>query len=254
MRVLVLVKRVPAPGAKINITADAQAVDTKNLGFAMSPHEECGVELAVQLIEQHGGESTVMTLGLPEAEEQLRYAVSLGVDQGVLVPSDVDDWDPMATAEAIAGAISETEGTEPFDLVIFGNESADSGGYQVGVRTAHKLGRPIVSGIKAIEIDGDVVKARRETVAGLEEYHLPMPAIVGVKEGITLPRYPTMKGRLSARKAEVAQRPQPHNPGGQQKVKLVAAPEQASNTVILGDGVDAVPAVIEVLDELGVLA
>lgn len=253
MKVLVLVKRVPAPGAKINITADGQAVDTKNLGFAMSPHEECGIELAVQLVEVHGGTSTVMTLGGSESEEQLRYAVSLGVDEAVLVPTDIKDWDPMATATALAGAITEVEAGEPFDLIIFGNESADSGGYQVGIRAAHALGRPIVSGIKAIEIDGQTVKARRETVAGLEEYRLTMPALVAVKEGITLPRYPTMKGRLNARKAEVSASPQPHSPGGQKKVRLVPAPEQVSNTVVLGEGPEAAGRIVDLLVELGVL-
>lgn len=254
MKVLVLVKRVPAPGAKINITADEQAVDTKNLGFAMSPHEECGVELAVQLVEAHGGTSTVMTLGAQEAEEQLRYAVSLGVDHAILVPTDVDDWDPMATAAALASAITEAEAGEPFDLIIFGNESADSGGYQVGIRAAHALDRPIVSGIKAIEIDGEMVKARRQTVAGLEEYRLTMPAIVAVKEGITLPRYPTMKGRLNARKAEVVASAQPHTPGGQKRVRLVPAPEQASNTVVLGEGPEAAARIVDLLVELGVLS
>ena len=68
MRVLVCVKRVPAPGAKINVSPDGQEVDTANLGFTMSPHEECGVELAVQLVGQHGGESHVLTLGVAEAD------------------------------------------------------------------------------------------------------------------------------------------------------------------------------------------
>ena len=88
MRVLVCIKRVPAPGARINITADGRDVDTAHLGFTMSPHEECAVEAAVQLIERHGGASTVLTLGPAVAEEQLRYAASLGVKQAGLIPID----------------------------------------------------------------------------------------------------------------------------------------------------------------------
>ena len=72
MRILVCVKRVPAPGSKINVTADGQDVHAANLGFTMSPHEECAVAAAAQLIEQHGGEASVLTLGAPEAEEQAR--------------------------------------------------------------------------------------------------------------------------------------------------------------------------------------
>ena len=141
MRVLVCVKRVPAPGARINITADGQAVDTAFLGFTMSPHEECAVEEAVQLIERHGGESTVLTLGPAEADEQLRYAASLGVTKAVLLPIPADgtgDWDPQRTAASIAAAIADIEATDgAFDIILFGNESADSGGFQVAIRVAH---------------------------------------------------------------------------------------------------------------------
>ena len=174
MNVLVCIKRVPAPGARISITDDGLAVDTAFLGFTMSPHEECAVEAAVQLIEQHGGVATVLTLGLPEAEEQLRYAASLGVKQAVLLPTNGTDWDPQRTAAAIASAVAqlEAEAGAPFDLILFGNESADSGGFQVGVRVAHSLGRPMVNGIKGIEIadDGSHVTARRPIDAGFEVF------------------------------------------------------------------------------------
>ena len=112
MRILVCVKRVPAPGRAINITADGQAVDTAYLGFTTSPHEECAVEEAVQLVEQHGGEATVLTLGPAEADEQLRYAASLGVAKAVLLPIDGADWDPQRTAAAIAAAIAELEAAD----------------------------------------------------------------------------------------------------------------------------------------------
>jgi electron transfer flavoprotein beta subunit len=104
MRVLVSIKRVPNPGAKIPITPDGLAVDAAQLGFTISPHEECAVEEAVRLVERHGGDATVITLGPPEAEEQLRYAVSLGADHAVLLPTDGADWDPQRTAAALAAA------------------------------------------------------------------------------------------------------------------------------------------------------
>ena len=254
MRVLVCVKRVPAPGAKINITADAQAVDTAYLAFTTSPHEECAVEAAVQLVEAHGGEATVMTLGPVEAEEQLRYAASIGVANCVLLPIDGGDWDPQRTAAALAAAIQSVEAADgPFDLILFGNESADSGNFQIGVRVAHALDRPMVNGIKGIDIDGETVRARRESDAGVEVYSVPMPAVLGVKEGINLPRYPTMKGRLAAKKVEVAQVPPSAEPGGQQMVRLQQAAEQVSQTVMLGNGPEAAPAVVDLLIELGLL-
>ena len=153
MRILVCVKRVPAPGARINLTADEQAIDTSHLGFTTSPHEECAVEAAVQLVEAHGGAVTVLTLGPPEAEEQLRYAVSVGAAAAVLVPIDGPDWDPQRTARAIITAVGRLEADDgPFDLLLFGNESADAGGFQVGIRVAHALDRPMVNGAKGIEV------------------------------------------------------------------------------------------------------
>ena len=254
MRILVCVKRVPAPGARINIAADGQAVDTAFLGFTMSPHEECAVEEAVQLVEQHGGAATVLTLGPSEADEQLRYAASLGVANAVLLPISGPDWDPQRTAAAIASAVNDIDAMDgQFDLILFGNESADSGGFQVGIRVAHALGRPVVNGIKGIDVQGGTLRARREADVGVEVYEVPMPAVLGVKEGINLPRYPTLKGRLASKKVAVAQAPPAGEPGGQQMITLLPAAEQVSATVILGNGPGAAGAVVDMLEEIGVL-
>lgn len=254
MRVLVCVKRVPAPGARINITADGQDVDTTHLAFTTSPHEECAVEAAAQLVEQHGGEATVLTLGPAAAEEQLRYAVSVGMSRAVLLPTSDGEWDPQRTARAIVAAVRQIEETDgPFDLILFGNESADSGGFQVGVRVAHALDRPMVNGSKGLSIDGGVAHVQRESDAGREAYELPLPAVVGVKEGINLPRYPTMKGRLASKKASLTTIAPTGEPGGLTKVLLERPVEKRSQTVILGSGPEAAPAVVDVLEAIGVL-
>jgi electron transfer flavoprotein beta subunit len=253
MKILVCVKRVPAPGARINITDDGQQVDTAFLGFTVSPHEECAVEAAVQLVEQHGGEVTVLTLGPAEAEEQLRTAVSVGAAKAVLVPIEGQDWDPQRTASAIASVVKDLESANgSFDLILFGNESADSCGYQVGVRAALKLARPMVNGAKGIEIDGTSAKIRRESDAGQDIYVLPMPAAVGVKEGINLPRYPTMKGRLASKKVDISRSETSASAGGLKMIQLQRPPERASNTQILGTGPEAASAIVDLLEELGV--
>lgn len=252
MRILVCVKRVPAPGAKIPLTEDAQAIDARNLGFAISPHEECAVEEAVRITETEGGEVTVLTLGPVEAEEQLRNAVSVGAHHGVLVETGAADWDPQATATALASAINALEadgGT--FDLILFGNESADAGNYQVGIRVARAIGRPVVNGIKGIDLTGDQARAKRETDGGLEVYGVPLPAVIGVKEGINLPRYPTLPGRMKARKAEIGRLGETEVVGGLTMRRLVHPPEQGSTVEILGEGADAASRVVDVLAELG---
>ena len=257
MRVLVCVKRVPAPGAKINITDDGQAVDATNLGHTMSPHEECALELAVQLVETHGGESHVLTLGTAEADEQCRWAASIGITKATLVDVGSMGWDPQRTATALTDSIRSIEDADgAFDVIIFGNESADTGGFQVGIRVARALGRPMVNAIKGVEIseDGATLEARRETDNGFEVYTLPMPCAIGVKEGITWPRYPTMRGRLASKKLAVDVTSSDATPGGQTMVRLNRPEEKVSETIILGDGPDAAPKVVELLKELGLMS
>ena len=121
MRVLVCVKRVPAPGAKIVLTDDAQSIDTSLLSFAVSPHEECAIEAGVRIAAAHDGSVTVLTLGPPEAEEQLRSALAVGAGAAVLIPTDGSDWDPISTATAISSAVEELEEEGPFDLILCRN-------------------------------------------------------------------------------------------------------------------------------------
>jgi electron transfer flavoprotein beta subunit len=254
MEILVCVKRVPATGAKITLTDDEQEIETRNLGFAVSPHEECAVEEAVRLIENHGGSATVLTLGPEAATEQLRDSLALGVDRAILLATDGGDWDPIATARAITAAIrSQQEAGSDFDILLFGNEAADTSGYQVGIRVAHALDLPCVSGIKGLEIVDNTAIARREVSGGWEIFEVPLPAVFTVKEGINLPRYPSLPGKLKAKKKEIDQSEPAHEPGGLEKIRLKVPPEQASDVEILGEGVEAAPQIVALLDEMGLL-
>jgi electron transfer flavoprotein beta subunit len=256
LRILVCVKRVPAPGAQITLTSDARAIDTKNLAFTTSPHEECAVEEALRLVETHGGDITVLTVGPPEADEQLRVTISVGAHHAVLVTNERvangDDPDPQATARAIVEAVCALESESgAFDVLLFGNESADAGGFQTGIRVARALGRPVVNGIKALEVADNMVTARRESDAGFEVYQLALPAVVGVKEGINLPRYPTLPGRLRSKKAEVRSVFADPPPGGLTMSRFETPTIEVTETVVLGEGPDAAAAVVDLFDELG---
>ncbi len=251
MEILVCVKRVPATGARIVLTEDAQGIETRNLGFTISPHEECAVEEAVQLVEAHGGSVTVLTLGGEDATQQIRDAMAVGADKGILLQTDEPEWNPMATAKAIVDAVqAQQEAGDSFDLLLFGNESADSGGYQIGVRVAHALDLPCLTGVKGLEVGENSVTARREASGGWELYDVPLPAVFTVKEGINLPRYPSVPGRLRAKRKPLQTETPQKRAGGLQMVKFVTPPEQGSTTEILGDGVTAVPKIVEILREL----
>ena len=254
MNVLVCVKRVPATGGKISLTEDEQEIDTRFLGFTVSPHEECAVEEAVRIVEANGGSSTVMTLGPEPAAEQLRDALSIGIDRGVLLETDGGEWDPISTAEAIVDAVRALEaGGTAFDLLLFGNEAADTGDYQVGIRVAHALGRPCVTGVKSLELrDGEAV-AKRDAEGGREIFQIPLPAVVSIKEGINLPRYPSVPGRLKAKKKEIERIAPQRRGGGLEKIRLRVPVQAKAGAEILGEGPEAAPRVVEVLIKLGVM-
>jgi electron transfer flavoprotein beta subunit len=254
VRVLVCVKRVPFTGGKMVLAADERALETRHLGFTISPHEECGVEEAVRLIEGNGGESVVLTLGPPEAVEQLRDAMALGIDRAIHLQTDSAEWDGEATAAAIVEAIRTDEAASgPFDLVFFGNESADSGGFQVGLRVAHALGRPCVTGLKRVALEGDAVRCEQEVDGGRDVYVVPRPAVVTVKEGLNLPRYPSVPGRMRAAKKPVTTstpaRPKPRL----EMVRLVVPPGRGRRAEVLGTGAGAAPAVVEMMRKIGVV-
>ena len=255
MNVLVCVKRVAMVGARIVLTPDAQDVDVRQLGFTISPHEECAVEEAVRLVEQRGGVVTVLTLGPPEAAEQLRDAASIGATQLVHLVTDGREWDPMATAGAIVEAIRRHEAQSgTFDLILFGNEAADTGDYQVSVRVAYALNRPCANGVKHLDVGDDTLRARREFGGGDEFYDLTLPCVAAVKEGINLPRYPSLPGRMRAKKMAIEETALQWHEGPLRKERLRVPEDPRERAEILGVGVDAVPALINLLDQWGVLA
>jgi electron transfer flavoprotein beta subunit len=250
VEILVGIKRVPTVGGRIALTPDAQDVDTRLSGFSISPHEECAVEEAVQLTEREGGTVTVLTLGPEEATEQLRGALALGAHRAVLLETDGREFGPTATAAAIAAEVR----AHPYDLILLGNEAADTGDYQVGIRLAHELGWPVATGIKNLAVSGDGVVARREYRGVEEAYQLPLPAVVTVKEGINLPRYPSLPGRLRAKRAAV-ERSAPEWAGDGLRKEVLRVPAVSEHqATVLGNGTDAVPELVRVLAELGVLS
>jgi len=248
VRILCCVKRVPITGGKMVLTADAQALETKHLGFTISPHEECAVEEAVRIVEAEGGEVVVLTLGPAEAEEQLRDCMAIGADRGILLETQGEDWDAQATATAIVEAIRPEE---PFDLLLFGNESADAGGYQVGIRVAHALGLPVVTGLKKIELADGRARCERDVGGARDVYETTLPALLTVLEGLNLPRYPSVPGRLRAKSKPLAHTPVSPPSPQLEKLRLVVPEGQGKQAELLGEGADAATRVVEVLQSLG---
>ncbi len=252
--VLVCVKRVPDVGGEVSLTDDEQAVDARQLGFTVSDHESCAVELAVRIATATGGTATVLTLGAEEAVEQLRNALAVGCTAATHVVADPTRLGPADVAREIAAVVRDHEAEgRGHDLVLLGNDAADSGDFQVGIRLAHLLGRPVVNGVLTVEVDDGDVVARGEGPEGHETFRLPTPAVATILEGGVDPRYPSVPGRMKAKKVPIEERQLATEPAGANRVRLVLPPPVRSDVEVLGEGAAAAPAVVDLFERLGVL-
>ncbi len=256
--VLVCVKRVPDSTEEVVLSADGQSVDGRASGFTMSAHEECAVELAVQ-IAAGGGEAAVLTIGDADAVEQLRNALAVGCTAATHVVSDQQRLGPVDVAREIAAVVRDHEAEgRTHDLLLLGNDAADSGDFQVGIRLAYELGRPVVNGAKTVMVEdspeGPVAVAVGEGPDGQETYRVPLPAVVTVREGGVEPRYPSVPGRLKAKKVAIEERSPVSEPTGPGRVRIVLPPPAPSSVQILGEGPEAASAVVDLFEKLGVLS
>ena len=249
--VLVCIKRVPETSSQVLLSEDGMTVDARHVGYTVSPHEEAAVEIAIQIAEATGGSATVLTLGPGDAVQQLRDAIAVGCTRAVHIEADSEQFGPADVAAAIAGFIRSE--AEPVDLVLVGNDAADTGDFQVGVRLAYALGRPVLTEISNVSVDGSVISASGAGPDGTEIFEFPAPAVIAIAEGGVSPRYPSIVGRMKAKKTEVEVITTDVVPTNQ-RVRLKSPPEQPSLVEILGKGPEAAAAVVDMLFSIGVVA
>jgi electron transfer flavoprotein beta subunit len=174
--------------------------------------------------------------------------MALGADRAIHLVSD-EEWDAQATAAAIVAAI---RGEEPFDLIVFGNESADTGNFQVGIRVAYSLGLPVVTGLKGLAVAAGRARCEQEVATGRDIYDVGLPAVVTVKEGLNLPRYPSVPAKLRANRKPIDSRLVERPASKLEKLRLVVPEGQGKQAEVLGHGPEAAPAIVEVMQKLGV--
>ncbi|WP_169251158.1 electron transfer flavoprotein subunit beta/FixA family protein [Brevibacterium sp. 'Marine'] len=276
MNILVCIKRVPDIAGSVTLDATGTGIDDSGLGHTMSSHEECAVELAIQTAAATGGTVTVLTVGPAEAVEQLRAAVAVGANDGILVEAaDPSVFAPEDIAQIIGDVIRDrAEAGQTFDLVLTGDDAADTGDFQVGIRLAYDLEYPVLTNIQTISVGGTDegggtdagnggvgsseggsgrIEARGIGPAGTEIFSLGLPAVVAVHEGGVDPRYPSITGRMKAKKAQVVEYDAPEPGTGSPRIRLELPEVKASSVTILGEGPEAAPALVDVLEEIGVI-
>jgi electron transfer flavoprotein beta subunit len=201
LNIVVCVKRVPDTAAEKKLDPEDFTLDRETVESIMNPVDEYGVEEALRLKEEHGGEVTVLTMGPGPAEKQaVRKALALGADKGVLVTDDaIHGSDAMATAYVLALALADLDP----DLVILGSESTDARTSLVPQALAQLLALPGLTDAKKIEVADGTITIHREEEGGYEVIEAQLPAVVSVVKGINEPRYATLKGIMSAKSKPV---------------------------------------------------
>lgn len=254
MDVLVCVKRVPDASGEVVLTADGSGVDGRYAGYTMSAHEEAAVEIGVTIAGDTGGSVTVLTLGDEDSVEQLRAALAVGADDAVRIEAAADDYGPADVAGAIAEVVraKEAQGSA-YGLVLVGNDAADTGDHQVGIRLAHLLDRPVVAGAQEVSVSGERAEVLSSVSGDTEVYDVPLPAVLTVWEGGVEPRYPNISGRMKAKKAQVEVVAPSLQPRGSGRLGLRVLPPPESNVEVLGEGAAAAPRLVAVLREIGVV-
>ena len=199
MKIVVCIKQVPDTKGGVKFNPDG-TLDRAAMMTIMNPDDKAGLEAALRLKDQYGAEVTVITMGLPKAEDVLREALAMGADKAVLVTDRVlggaDTW---ATSQTLAGAIRNLE----YDLIITGRQAIDGDTAQVGPQISEHLNIPVISYAQDIKIEGDSVIVQRQYD---DRYHVlkaQMPCLVTALGEMNEPRYMTPGGIFDACEAEI---------------------------------------------------
>ena len=199
MKVLVPVKRVVDYNVKVRVKADGTGVETANVKMSMNPFDEIAVEEAVRLKEKGvATEIVAISAGPSAAQEQIRTALAMGADRGILVEHD-GVLEPLAVAK-ILKAIADKEGPQ---LVILGKQAIDDDMNATGQMLAALLGWAQGTFASKIEKDGETLKVTREVDGGLETVSLKLPAIVTTDLRLNEPRYASLPNIMKARKKPI---------------------------------------------------
>jgi len=249
MKIAVCVKAVPDTASGRRIDPGSGRLDRSG-ELALSDFDLHPVEEALRLREQLGdGEVVVVSLGPAGASDALRKTLAMGADRSLLVSDEAfAGADLLVSAAALAAALRR----EQPELVLFGQQSADGEGACLWAAVAEHLRLPLVSQVSELSLEAGVVSGRRQTEYGYERISAPLPAVVAVSDAINQPRYPSLKGIMSAKSKpqETLGAAALGGAGASRTTVLsLAAPPARAERRMLGDEASAAEAIVEYLRE-----
>ncbi len=243
MKIVVCIKQVPDTETKVKIAADGKSLDPAGVDYVLNPYDEYAVEEAIKLKEANGSEVTILCLGTEAATKAIRTGLAMGADNAVLLKDENAagrDW--LSVAKTLA---EELKALQP-DLIFFGKQAMDDDSAAVGTAVAQILGLPSVANITSFALEGATATVQREVEGGIETLTATLPAIFTAHKGLNEPRYPSLKGIMSAKKKPVEEKAAAVCENGTEVVSMALPPERPPGKVI-GEGVEAVEKLIDLL-------
>lgn len=244
MNIFVLIKAVADSEAAIRPAADGKDVNLDDITWVLNPFDEYAVEEALKLKEAAGaGEVCVICNGGDEVPKVIRTALAMGADKGIHV-NGPRSFDALATATALVNAIQGKE----YDLILCGKSAIDHDNNAVGAMVAEMLDIPSVSFVVKLEKTDSGLTCEREVEGGLLVVETSLPAVITAQKGLNEPRYASLKGIMKAKKKPLETI---DAKSGDVQVEVIAIEPRPPRVAgeILGEGVDAVPALIKKLRE-----
>ena len=245
MKVAICIKRVPDSTTKVRVGADGRSIDPSGVEWILGPYDEIALEAALQMKE--GGKAervTVLCLGPKEATKEVRTAMAMGADEGVLLVDGGGERDASNAAAALAAELKVLGA----DLVLFGWKAIDSDQAAVPHLVAAALDRPCVSFVTKVEVGAGSVTAHREVEGATEVVEVPLPCVLTAQKGLAEPRYASLKGIMAAKKKPLAEKPAPAASAALRTVRLDLPPARPPGKIV-GHGVAAVPDLVRLLKD-----
>jgi electron transfer flavoprotein beta subunit len=243
LKIAVCIKRVPDMEMRFSIAADRTSLDSTGMKYEMGDFDGYALEVGLQVTEKHGpGEVVVVSLGPDGVQEILRKGLAMGASRAIQLKVDQVPFDGLAIAKALAEELRNGG----YDLILFGRMATDTANGTVGPMTAELLDLPCVTGISQLELSGGRGSARRDLEGASETVEFPLPAVLTIDEGIARPRLASLKGIMAAKKKPLETKPAQLGPVNL-KVERMELPADRPPGRIIGEGADAVPELLRLL-------
>jgi electron transfer flavoprotein beta subunit len=243
MKIAVCISQVPDSTTRVKIGENHKSIDPKEITFVINPYDEYAVEEALKLKEKYGGETIAISVGKETVKETLRKAFAMGLDKGILVKTD-EVMDSFSIAKNLADVLKDIKP----DIILFGKQSIDYDGSQIGTLTAEFMGIPSISVVTELNIDGNNISAEREIEGGKEIVASSLPVVICAQKGLNEPRYPNLKGIMQAKSKPIEDRLLSYS-GNKTEVLNMKLPKPKDKGKIVGTDASAVPELVKLLRE-----